>query len=307
MDIISRIQELKKQKNAVILAHNYQLSQVQDIADYSGDSLGLSRQAAETNADIIVFCGVYFMAETAKILSPQKTVLIPDAKAGCPMADMIKPENVRKLKAQNPQAKIVCYVNTSAKVKAECDVCCTSTNAIEVVEALRADNKEVIFVPDKYLGQHVCDKTGYNMKYWNGYCPTHVKILAEGIKSIKKAHPQAKVMVHPECNAEVRGLADAIVSTGGMCTYAKQTEGKEIIVGTEIGMLHRLQKENPGKTFYPASKIAVCSNMKRTSLEKVLYSLEHMSVEVTVPEDIRIPAKKSIDAMLNPDYVLAHS
>ncbi|MFH2137552.1 MAG: quinolinate synthase NadA [Candidatus Omnitrophota bacterium] len=299
MDIIKRINALKKEKNAVILAHNYQLPEVQDIADYIGDSLGLSRQAADTDADVIVFCGVRFMAETAKILSPEKTVLIPDIKAGCPMADMITAEQLREAKARNPQAKVLCYVNTSAEVKAESDLCCTSANAINMVQDVLVNNEEILFVPDKYLARYTAQCTGREFIFWHGYCPTHVKILAEDILRQKQLHPEAEVMVHPECNAEVCGLADAVLSTGGMSKYARESAAREFIVGTENGMIYPLRKDNPGKKFYPASLRAICPNMKLTTLEKVLHALEYNEHEITVPEHIRVPAKEAIEAMLN--------
>jgi len=252
IQIIDKIIKLKKERNAVILAHNYQHPEVQDVADFSGDSLALSRTAAETDADVIVFCGVYFMAETASILSPEKTILLPDADAGCPMADMINADQLRELKKEHPQATVLAYVNTSADVKAETDICCTSGNALKVLEKLK-EVEEVIFVPDKYLGSYISKTVGKDMILWNGYCPTHVKIQAADILRQKEAHPNAKVVAHPECTPAVLELADKILSTEGICRFARETDASEIIVGTEVGILHRLKNENPDKTFYPAS------------------------------------------------------
>lgn len=296
-EIENKIKELKKKRNAIILAHNYQLPEVQEVADFRGDSLELSRIAAKTDAKVIVFCGVHFMAETASILCPGKKVIMPDINAGCPMANMITAEDLRKLKKEHPQATVVGYVNTSAQVKAELDFCCTSTNAVAVVNAL-LDTQEIIFVPDKYLADYVSKRTGRKLISWNGYCPTHVKILPEDIKREKEFHPKAKVMVHPECLPQVVTMADAVLSTSQMCRYALETQGKEIIVGTEVGLIYRLKKDNPTKEFYPASERAVCPNMKRTTQEKILWALEELKDEVKVPESIRLRAKKAIDRML---------
>lgn len=292
-----KIKELKKKRKAIILAHNYQLPEVQDVADFRGDSLELSRKASSTDAEVIVFCGVHFMAETASILCPTKLVIMPDINAGCPMANMITAENLRKLKKEHPEAVVVGYVNTSAEVKAELDVCCTSTNAVAVISAL-GDKKEIIFIPDKYLADFVEKRIGKKLIKWNGYCPTHVKILPEDIKREKKFHPFAKVMVHPECLPAVVALADEVLSTSKMCQFVKETKAKEIIVGTEVGLIYRLKKDNPTKEFYPASEAAVCPNMKRTTQEKILWSLEESKEEVRVPEGIRQRARGAIDAML---------
>lgn len=293
-----KISQLKKQRNAVILAHNYQPGEVQDIADYVGDSLGLSIEASKTKADLIVFCGVHFMAETAVIINPQKTVIMPDLGAGCPMADMITAEELVAEKKKFPRATVVAYINTSAAVKAESDICCTSANAIEVVKALK-DSKEILFVPDMYLGnyvsRHVPDK---KFIFWNGYCPIHMAILAEDIKRAKEEHPDAEVMVHPECRPDVIELADKVLSTGGMVRWAKESKSKEFIVGTEVGVLHRLRKDNPGKTFVPAAERALCPNMKLTTLEKVLWAMEEGKYRITVPEDIRVKAARAIEKML---------
>jgi len=296
-EIAKKIQALKKKRHAVILAHNYQLPEVQDIADFRGDSLELSRIAASTDAKVIVFCGVHFMAETASILSPHKKVIVPDVHAGCPMANMITSEELRHLKRKHPGAVTVGYVNTSAEVKAELDYCCTSANAVAVINYL-SDAKEIIFVPDKYLADYVSRKTGRKLIAWNGFCPTHVKILPEDIRREKKFHPRALVIVHPECLPQVVALADAVLSTSQMAKFVKANEAKEIIVGTEAGLIYRLKKDNPGKEFYPASEAAVCPNMKRTTEEKILWSLEELKTEVKVSGVIRLRAQKAIDRML---------
>lgn len=298
MDIVDKIKKLKKEKNAVILVHNYQLPEVHDIADFLGDSLGLSIQAAKTDAEVIVFCGVHFMAETAKILSPKKTVLLPDKNAGCPMADMIDAESLKALKAEHPGAVALCYVNTSAAVKAECDYCCTSANAEKMVRHILTQHQEIIFVPDKYLATYVSSKVGRKFILWNGYCPTHAGILPEHVLRVKQQHPQAKVLVHPECSPELTALGDVVTSTEGMCRYVKESADTEFIIGTEIGIIYRMQKENPGKNFYPASDKAICPNMKRVNLEKILWSLTDMVHEITVPQDIMDKARLSIERML---------
>jgi quinolinate synthase len=297
--LVEKISALKKRRNAVILAHNYQLGEVQDIADFVGDSLELSQRAAQTDADVIVFCGVQFMAETASILCPEKLVLLPDVNAGCLLADMITAEGLRAKKKEHPQAVVVCYVNSPAEVKAESDICCTSANAVKVVESL--DAREILFVPDQYLGHYVSDRTGKKMILWPGFCPTHVRIKPERIKELKREYPQAKVVVHPECTPEVIALADEVAGTGGMCRYAQRDEVREMIVGTELGIIHRLRKENPGKRFIPVSEQAICPDMKLITLEKVLRSLEKMSPEVKVPEGIRLKAKAAVDKMLEID------
>lgn len=295
-ELVEKILNLKKKRNAIFLVHNYQLGEVQDIADFVGDSLELSQNAAKTDADVIVFCGVHFMAETASILCPDKTVLLPDMNAGCPMADMITPEQLREKKREHPKATVVCYINSSAEVKAESDICCTSANAVKVVESLDAD--EILFVPDQYLGHYVSTKTGKNMILWRGFCPTHVRISPEDITRLRQEYPEAKAVVHPECRPEVIALADEVLSTGGMIRYARRGDVKEMIVGTEIGIIHRLRKENPGKRFIPVSEQAVCPNMKFITLEKVLWSLQEMQPEVKVPEGIRLRAKRAVDRML---------
>ncbi len=298
MKISDKIKKLKKEKNAVILVHNYQLPEVQDIADFVGDSLGLSIEAAKTNADIIVFCGVHFMAETAKILSPQKIVLLPDKKAGCPMADMINAESLKAIKKKHPNAATLCYVNTSAAVKAECDYCCTSSNALKIARHILKSTSEIIFIPDKYLAQYVSAQVGRKFITWEGFCPTHAKILPEYIIAAKKLHPRAKVIVHPECRPEVTRLADAVLSTEKMCKYAQETDANEFIIGTELGIIHRLKKENPAKSFYAVSETTICPNMKRINLEKVLWSLEDLSFQINVEPEIMDKARLSIERML---------
>ena len=295
-NLAEQIAELKKARNAVILAHNYERDEVQDIADFTGDSLELARKAATVEADVIVFCGVYFMAETAAILNPRKTVLIPDPTAGCPMADMITGEQLRALKAQHPGAAAVCYVNSTAEVKAECDICVTSGNAERVMAQFPKD-REILFVPDQHLGSHIAGKLGVQYVLWPGYCPTHARLTAKQIADARAAHPGATVMVHPECTREVRDAADQRLSTGGMCAYARNSPDTEFIVGTELGILHRLRKENPGKQFYPAAQL-VCPNMKKTTLDKVRDSLANLETRVTVPEDIATRARRAIEAML---------
>lgn len=296
-DVIERITRLKRDKKAIILAHNYQLGEVQDIADFVGDSLELSQKAAKIDAEVIVFCGVNFMAETAAIICPNKTVLLPELHGECPMANMITPEALRETKKKHPGAMVVCYVNTTARVKAESDICCTSANAIKIVQAL-GDIPEIIFIPDQYLGSWVAEQTGKQMVLWPGYCPTHTRILAEDITRRKKEHPTAKVMVHPECRPEAKTLADAVLSTGGMIRFARESEAAEIIVGTEIGLIHRLQKENPQKQFFAVSEQAVCPRMKLITLDTIAWSLQNMTHIVKVPKNIRIKAKGAIDRML---------
>jgi quinolinate synthase len=295
-ELVAKILKLKEKRQAVILAHNYQLGEVQDMADFVGDSLELSQKAAKTEAKVIVFCGVHFMAETVSILCPDRVVLLPDPNAGCPMANMITAEELRQKKRELKDAAAVCYVNSTAEVKAESDVCCTSANAVRVVDSL--DNDDVLFVPDKYLGHYVSAQTRKKMFFWPGFCPTHARILPEHIIGLKRVYPRAKVVVHPECRPEVIALADEVLSTGGMCLYARREDVSQMIVGTEIGIIHRLRKENPGKRFIPVSEQAVCPNMKLITLEKVLWSLEAMAPEVRVPEPVRLKAIAAVDRML---------
>ena len=297
MEAAEEIARLRKVRNAVILAHNYTRGEVQDVADFTGDSLELARRAAEVEADVIVFCGVWFMAETAKILNPAKTVLIPEPTAGCPMADMITGAQLRALKAKHPGAKAVCYVNSTAEVKAECDICVTSGNAERVMARFSPD-EEILFVPDQHLGGHIAGLLGRDYTLWPGYCPTHAAITAGAIAEARRRHPGAVVMVHPECARDVRDAADQRLSTGGMCRFARESEAKDFIVGTEVGILHRLRRENPGKTFHPVSERIVCPNMKKTTLENLADSLREMKTEVTVPAEIAARAKRAIDAML---------
>ena len=298
MELTAKIKKLKKEKNAVILAHNYQPPEIHDIADFVGDSLGLSISAAKTDAEIIIFCGVHFMAETAKILSPKKTVLLPDKNAGCPMADMINADDLKSLRAAHPKAVTLCYVNTSATVKAQCDFCCTSANALKMAQNILKKNDEIIFIPDKYLAQYVEGQVGRKFITWEGYCPTHARILPENVIQAKKLHPQALVLVHPECRPQLTELADVVASTEKMCAYVQNTPDTEFIIATEIGIIHRMKKENPGKSFYPASDKATCPNMKRINLEKVLWSLQDLTYEITVPQDIMDKARLSIERML---------
>ena len=295
-ELVDQIHQLRQQRNAVILVHNYQRGEIQDIADFVGDSLELSQNAARTEAEVIVFCGVHFMAETAAILCPDRTVLLPDIHAGCPMADMITAKRLRQKKKDLPGATVVCYVNSSADVKAESDICCTSSNAVRVIESL--DTGEILFVPDQYLGHYVSTKTRKKIHLWPGYCRTHTRIQPDDIIRRKQEYPQARAVVHPECRPQVIELADAVLSTSGICRYSRETDAHDIIIGTEIGIIHRLKKENPGKTFIPVSDKAICPNMKRITLEKVLWSLEELTPQVTVPEPVRLKAKLAVDRML---------
>ena len=295
--LVQKLLELKRAKKAVILVHNYQLGEVQDVADFVGDSLELSQKAAMTDAQVIVFCGVHFMAETAAIICPDKTVLLPDLHAGCPMANMITPQALREKKREHPGATVVCYVNTSAAVKAESDICCTSANAVKVVQNL-GDVGEIIFVPDQYLGSWVSEQTGREMILWPGYCPTHARILAQDIQRRKSEHPGAQVLVHPECRPEAKAVADAVLSTGGMTRFVRESAADEFIIGTEIGIIYRLQKENPGKRFFAVSEQAVCPRMKLITMDMVVSSLETMTNIVKVPERIRLRARRAVDRML---------
>lgn len=295
-DILERIGELKRRTNAVLLAHNYQLPEVQDAADFVGDSLELSRKAAGLDADIIVFCGVHFMAETAAILAPGKTVLLPEAQAGCPMADMINGRELRAWKARYPGLKVVCYVNTSAEVKAESDICCTSSNAVAVVNSLGVD--EALFVPDKNLAAWVARETGKKLIAWDGYCYVHHRFTPGDIRAAKALHPGAEVWVHPECPLDVIDLADKVLSTGKMVLEARTTSRREVIIGTEKGIIHRLGKENPAVAFYPARETALCAHMKMTTLPKVLQALETGTTRIEVPAAIADRARGAIQAML---------
>lgn len=296
-EIAEKILDLKARRGAVILAHNYQRGEVQDIADFVGDSLELSQKAAQAEASVIVFCGVHFMAETASILSPAKTVLLPDDHAGCPMANMITADALRKKKGEHPDAKVVCYVNSTADVKAESDICCTSSNAARIL-AKFPPRQRILFVPDQYLGSYAAGKAVRDVILWPGYCPTHAKIMPDDIRKKRAEHPRAKVVVHPECRPDVIALADEVASTSGICRYAGREDVRELIVGTEMGIIHRLKKENPTKTFIPVSDKAVCPNMKLITLEKVLWSLEEMAPVVKVPEEVRVRALVAVQRML---------
>ncbi len=294
--LVQHIRRLAKRRNAIILAHNYQPGEVQDIADITGDSLGLSREAAATDADVIVFCGVHFMAQTAKLLSPDKLVLMPEPEAGCPMADMIDAERLRAFKRRHPGAPVVAYVNTTAEVKAGSDICCTSANAVKVVRAL-GDEPEIIFIPDEHLARWAREQTGANIIAYPGFCPTHMHITGEMVARAKAEHPNAVVIAHPECRKEVVDQADEVLSTSGMLRFGRETDAQEIIVATEHGLLHPLQKDSPGKTFHVFEE-AICPNMKRTTLEKVVRSLEELVFEITIPEDIAARARGAVQRMV---------
>ncbi len=296
-ELKERIAVLKDRRGAVILAHNYQLPEVQGIADFSGDSLELSRKAKDIPADMIVFCGVHFMAETAALLSPDKTVLLPEKNAGCPMADMADAAAVLEMRRKTPSALVVCYVNSTAAVKAVSDVCCTSANAVEVVSRI-PENKEIIFIPDRYLGSYAERMTRRKMILWPGYCPTHVRLQPEHIERARQEYPDAAVIVHPESRPEVCELADEVLSTGGMCRFALETKAATVIVGTETGLLHRLRKENPQKKFIPLDERATCPNMKLTSLESIARALMDNEYRIEVPEEVRDGARAAIVRML---------
>jgi len=306
--VINEIDRLRKEKNAVIIAHNYQIPEIQDIADFTGDSLGLSQLAAKTEAEIIVFCGVHFMAETASIISPNKKVLIPDLKAGCSLSDTINAEELRNWKKEYPNAVVVSYVNTTAEVKAESDYCCTSRNAVQIVKSIPED-KEILFLPDMFLGAYVAKVTGRKIYLWPGECHVHAGIRPINIKRMREEHPRAEMLIHPECgcttsfmyfsaNGKTGDRDIHFLSTGGMIKHAINSDSKEFIVATETGMLHRLRKDNPDKRFYPAKEKAVCNYMKMITLEKLLISLKEDKYEVRVPEDIAFKARKAIDRML---------
>jgi quinolinate synthase len=294
--LITEILQLKKERNAIILAHNYQVPAVQDIADLTGDSLELSRAAATMEGDVIVFCGVDFMAETAAILSPKKTVLLPAADACCPMAEMITAGELRLLKSRYPGAAVVCYVNTTAEVKAESDICCTSSNAVNVVNSLQED--QVIFVPDRNLARYAARFTKKEILPWDGFCIVHDQITPEQVESARERYPEAKVVVHPECRPEVIDRSDHVASTSGMIRYVCTTPSTSFIIGTEVGILHRIKKECPAKNCYPLSESAVCRNMKKTDLTKVRDALRTLRPRVTVPEATARQAHRAIERML---------
>jgi quinolinate synthase len=296
-ELSEKILKLKKERKAVILAHFYQRPEVQDVADFIGDSLGLSQQAADTDAEVIIFCGVQFMAESASILSPGKIVVLPDEQAGCPMADMIDAVQLVRKKQEMPGAIVVCYVNTSAEVKAECDIACTSANAVRIVASLPPD-RPILFVPDKNLGHYITAQTGREMILWEGCCNTHDNLTAADVLSAKAEHPEALVMVHPECRPEVVDLADKVTSTAGMIDFAAASAAREFIVGTEMGILHPLKKRCPDKQFYLASKKLMCPNMKKTTLDKVYQALITLEPRVKVPMEIRERAIVCLERML---------
>jgi len=295
-EIIDEILRLADERDALILAHNYQRDEIQELAHITGDSLALSMEAARTDKSVIVFCGVHFMAESAAILAPEKTVLLPRLDAGCPMADMITPEGLREMKAKHPGVPVVTYVNSSAAVKAESDICCTSANAVKVVASL--DDPEVILAPDRNLGRYIAAHVDKVCHFWDGYCPTHDRFTVADVEAAKDDYPQALFLAHPECPPEILERADHICSTSGMYSYARESSAKQFIVGTEAGILYRLRKENPDKEFILPTTRLVCPNMKLTSLEDVLRALQTMSPQVTVPEEVRGPAKVALDRML---------
>ncbi|MGC2062476.1 MAG: quinolinate synthase [Thermodesulfovibrionales bacterium] len=314
------ILKFKREKNAIILAHNYQRDEVQDIADYVGDSLELSRTAATIDCSVIVFCGVHFMAESASILSPDKTVLLPESEAGCPMADMISVDaprpvrtsfpgfsnppafvypaefTLRDIKQQYPGVPVVAYVNTTAAVKAESDICCTSANVVNVVESLPGDS--VICIPDKNLSMWAARNTNKKIIAWDGYCNIHERVTPEDVTQAKTEHPNARVIAHPECRLDVLEMADHVTSTSGMLRFAGSSDAREFIIGTEIGLMHRLRKENPGKIFYPLRKDMLCPNMKKTTLQSIVRAFRENVHVIKVPETIRVPAKRALDRML---------
>jgi quinolinate synthase len=292
----SKIKALAKKRNAIILAHNYQPPEIQDLADLCGDSLELSRKAAQTDADVIVFCGVHFMAETASILSPYKTVLLPRQDAGCLMADMITAEALQARIDSLPPMPVVTYVNSTAEVKAISTVCCTSANVVQVVNSLGAD--EMLLTPDRNLAMYAASRTGKKIHIWEGYCPTHEWLKPADVQRARAEHPGAVFLAHPECRPEILQIADVIASTSGMLRHVSQAEEEEFIVGTEQGILYPMRKANPGKHFYPASEKMMCRNMKKISPRDVLRSLEEMSGEVKVPEAVRLPALKAVEAMI---------
>ncbi|MFO7890053.1 MAG: quinolinate synthase NadA [bacterium] len=296
MKLQKKIKELIKKRNAVLLVHNYQINEIQEIADYLGDSLGLAQKAAETEADTIVFCGVKFMAETAKILSPAKRVLLPEIDAGCPMANMITPEDILDLKKKHPKAKVVSYVNTTAEVKAVSDVCCTSSNAVEVVKNIEAD--KIIFTPDTNLGQWVQRFVDKKLIIWDGFCYVHSRITPEEVLTTKNNFPDAPVIVHPECRKEVIDLADKVGSTGDMVRFARESKAERIIIGTEEGLIDRLKRENPTKEFYSAGSPQICQNMKKISLKSVYFALENNHYEINLSHEIINSANQALQLML---------
>ncbi|OGX68521.1 MAG: quinolinate synthase [Paenibacillus sp. RIFOXYA1_FULL_44_5] len=291
-----RLEQLKKERNAIILAHYYQRDEIQEVADFRGDSFLLAQKAAETDADVIVFCGVHFMGESAKILAPNKTVIIPDERAGCPMADMVNVDGLRELKKKHPNAKVVTYINSSAEVKSETDICCTSANAVKVIQSLDAD--EIIWVPDKNLGHYVQQHTDKKLIIWEGYCNTHDLLTIKDVEEMKAEHPKAEFVVHPECRPEVVAIGDFVGSTTAIIEYCKNSPNKEFIVGTEDGTGYQLRKDSPDKQFYFANKFLVCPNMKVNNLKKVVRALENMEPQIYVPPHVAEKARKSLERML---------
>ena len=297
-NITSKIESLKQEKDAIILAHNYQLPEIQDIADHVGDSLELARISQGIGQSTILFCGVYFMAEITKILNPSKTVIMPDLHAGCPMANMITPEQLARRRQEYPDAAVICHVNSNADVKARSDICCTSANGVKVAQSL--DAREIIFIPDQYLGSYVANQLSEKAFHlWPGYCPTHMVFSEEQLSKLKNSYPRAKIVAHPECRLDVQGMADKICSTSQMISYARETDAQQFIICTELGMLHRLKKENPGKEFIAGSPNAICPNMKLTTQEKILWALEHSEFKIEIDEAMRQQALGSIERMLN--------
>jgi quinolinate synthase len=297
-DLVEKINALRRERRAVILAHNYQIPEVQDIADIVGDSLAMAREAAKVDAAVILLCGVHFMAETAKLLNPDRPVLVPDPNAGCPMANMVTPRQLAEAKRLHPEASVVTYVNSSAAVKALSDICCTSANAVKVVRSIPAE-RPILFVPDQSLGDYVAQETGReNIMLWPGFCPTHHRILPEHIEARRREFPGAEVCVHPECTRQVRALADFVGSTGQIMRHVKESPGREFIIATELGVCHSLRRACPDKTIIEVSSLADCPNMKLNTLEKVLWSLQDMAYEVTVPADVAGPARRAIERML---------
>lgn len=296
-DQVEYIQNRKRELNAVILAHYYQRPEIQEVADFVGDSLQLAIQAAKTEAEVIVFCGVKFMAESAKILNPGKLVILPEPGAGCPMADMATAEKLREMKARMPGVIVVCYVNSSAEVKAESDICCTSSNAVKVVESFPPDGR-ILFVPDQNLGDYVARKTGRDIVLWEGYCPIHHQVSLHELLEAKEQHPEAVVIVHPECQPEVTAAADYALSTGGMLEVVGQIPAREFIIGTEEGLLYQLRKRYPDRQFYLVRNEFVCPDMKLTTVDKLVISLSTLKPRIEVPEDIRVRAHQALERMI---------
>jgi len=296
-EMINEIKRMKHEKNAVIVAHNYQIDEVQELADVVGDSFTLSRYCASTNADIVVFCGVHFMAESAKILSPEKTVLLPEIDAGCPMADMITAEALIEEKKKYPNAAVVCYINTSAAVKAECDICCTSSNAVRVIQSI--PNDEILFAPDQNLGSFIAKQVpNKKIHLWEGYCITHHRVSREDVEKAKSIHPDALVLAHPECRQEVMEMADFVGSTAQIIDYAKNSNHSKFLIATEMGILHKLRKDNPNKTFYLLTQGLICPNMKKTTVESVYNALKYNRYEINLDKEVIERARRSLEAML---------